>query len=69
MKKRRTSLLEDTELRHVQTNRDETSPGDVCARCECPRSKHRENGCACGKCDSFLEEHAIDCDLDEDCQE
>ncbi len=51
---RRRSLLEDDELAEIG-GRDEASSGDVCERCGCTRSKHDEDGCACGKCDEFVE--------------
>lgn len=51
---RRRSLLEDDELSEIG-ERDESSSGDVCETCECPRSKHTEDGCSCGKCDGFVE--------------
>lgn len=49
---RRRSLLEDEELVDVD-ERPAPSGGDVCERCGCARSKHTEDGCACGKCEGF----------------
>lgn len=51
---RRRSLLEDDELVEID-ERPEPSGGDVCERCSCTRSKHTEDGCACGKCEEFVE--------------
>ncbi len=56
MAKRRRSLLEDDDLLVLENGREEDSSGDVCERCECPRRKHTEDGCACGRCDGFVEE-------------
>jgi len=50
---RRRSLLEDEDL-HV-LEKDESSGGDVCARCDCRRDEHDDDGCACGKCAAFSE--------------
>ena len=53
--RRRRSLLEDDELALID-ERASASSGDVCERCGCTRSKHtEEDGCACGKCEEFLE--------------
>jgi len=52
--RRRRSLLEDESLTIL--GREEPSSGDVCERCGCARSKHTdEDGCACGKCEEFVE--------------
>jgi hypothetical protein len=48
---RRRSLLEDDEL--VEIDERVASSGDVC-ECGCTRSKHDEDGCACGKCEGFI---------------
>lgn len=53
--RRRRSLLEDDELAEIG-GRDETSSGDVCERCGCPRSKHEEGGGACRGCKKGCEE-------------
>jgi hypothetical protein len=50
--RRRRSLLEDDDLVEID-ERAAPSGGDVCERCLCTRSKHDEDGCACGKCDGF----------------
>lgn len=52
--RRRRSLLEDDELVEID-ERSTPSSGDVCERCGCARSKHTEDGCACGKCEEFSE--------------
>lgn len=52
--RRRRSLLEDDELVEI----DEPavpSGGDVCEACACARSRHSEDGCACGRCVGFEE--------------
>jgi len=49
--RRRRSLLEDDELVEID-ERAPASSGDVC-ECGCTRSKHTEEGCACGKCEGF----------------
>lgn len=51
---RRRSLLEDDELIEID-ERAAPSSGDVCERCSCTRGKHDEDGCACGKCEGFVE--------------
>lgn len=56
MTRRRPSLLEDDALAAIVSNEDETSDGDVCDGCGCPRRHHEAGGCACGKCDGFKEE-------------
>jgi hypothetical protein len=49
---RRRSLLEDDDLVEID-ERAAPSGGDVCERCGCARSRHSEEGCACGKCEGF----------------
>lgn len=51
---RRRSLLEDDDLVEID-ERAAPSGGDVCERCGCTRSRHAEEGCACGKCEEFVE--------------
>jgi uncharacterized Zn finger protein (UPF0148 family) len=51
---RRRSLLEDDELTQID-ERAAASSGDVCERCECPRFKHHDGGCECGRCEGFVD--------------
>lgn len=50
---RRRSPLEDESFGIL--GKHEPSSGDVCERCGCTREKHDDDGCACGRCEEFLE--------------
>lgn len=52
--RRRRSLLEDDDLVEID-EKPASSGGDVCEACACTRSKHNAEGCACGKCEEFVE--------------